>query len=68
MSIQSHAFGRVTLTGDDAKIFKKQVARGQPKKAAVRTLQRGLKLSREFQKKGRIVLMVNLAKPARGSK
>lgn len=68
MSIHSHAFGRVTLTGDDAQKFKKQVSHGQPKKAAVETLKRGVKLSREFQQKGRIVLAVKLAKPARGGK
>ena len=68
MSIHSHAFGRVTLTGDDAKKFKRQVSHGQPKKAAVETLVRGVKLSREFQEKGRIVLTVKSAKPARGRK
>jgi hypothetical protein len=41
MAITSDAFGRVTLTGDDAKKFKKQVTYGRPTKAAIETAKRG---------------------------
>jgi hypothetical protein len=46
MSIKSHAFGRVTLTGEDAKKFKAQVTYGRPKAAAVESAKRGVEMSR----------------------
>jgi hypothetical protein len=52
MSIKSHAFGRVTLTGQDAKKFKAQVTYGRPKAAAVESAKRGVEMSRAFQANG----------------
>lgn len=52
MSITSNAFGRVTLTGRDAKKFKAQVTHGRPKVAAVESLRRGIEMSRQFEKNG----------------
>jgi len=66
MSIQSHAFGRVTLTGEDAKKFKRQVSHGKPKAAAVENVKRGVVLSRAFQKHGCVVLVSAPAKKSRG--
>lgn len=49
MAIQSNAFGRVTLTGEDAKKFKRQVTFGRPKASAKENVERGVKLVREFR-------------------
>lgn len=68
MSIQSHAFGRVTLTGEDARKFKRQMTHGKPKKAAVESVKRGVEFSRVFQKEGRVVLTASRAQAKRGSK
>jgi len=62
MSIKSNAFSGVTLSGDDAKKFKNQVIYGKPKKAAVESVKRGVALSREFEKNGKIVFNVTRAK------
>lgn len=48
MSIQSHAFGRVTLTEGDAKKFTNQVKHGRPKAAAKESVKRGSELVREW--------------------
>lgn len=62
MSIKSSAFGRVTLSGSDAEKFKKQVAHGKPKKAAVEGVKRGGELLREMQASGgRVVLKIKSA-------
>jgi hypothetical protein len=52
VSIKSHAFGRVTLTGRDATKFKNQVVYGRPKVAAVESAKRGVEMSRAFQANG----------------
>lgn len=56
MAINSTTFGRVSLTEADADKFKKQVAYGRPKAAAHDTAKRGVELSREYQKSGKLVL------------
>lgn len=62
MSIKSHAFGRVTLTDEDAKKFKNQVVYGKPKAAAVESVRRGVILAREFEKGGKIRISVKRKK------
>ena len=62
MSIKSHAFGRVTLTDEDAKKFKNQVIYGKPKAAAVESVKRGVTLARQFEKDGKIRLSVKREK------
>lgn len=62
MSIKSHAFGRVTLTDEDAKKFKNQVRYGKPKAAAVKSVKNGVVLAREFEKAGKIRLSIKRAK------
>lgn len=64
MSIKSHAFGRVTLTGQDAQKFKNQVVYGKPKAAATKSVSDGVELSREMQKSGKVVRTVKIT-PAR---
>jgi hypothetical protein len=54
MSIKSNAFGRVTLTDEDAKKFKRQVTYGRPSAAAVESVKRGIEHSKELQKSGRV--------------
>lgn len=52
MAIESNPFGRITLTGDDAKKFRDQVTYGKPKKAASESLVRGVELSRQMKQNG----------------
>lgn len=56
MAIHSTTFGRVSLTETDAEKFMKQVTYGRPKPAAHETAKRGVELSREYQKSGKLVL------------
>ena len=56
MAINSTIFGRVSLTGADADKFVNQVSYGRPKAAAHDTAKRGIEMSREYQKTGKLVL------------
>lgn len=56
MSIKSDAFGRVTLTNEDAKKFVNQVKYGRPKKNASDAVKNGLSAVREFQTSGQFVI------------
>jgi hypothetical protein len=53
MSIKSNAFGRVTLTGADAKKFRDQVTYGKPKAAAKESVKRGIAMVRDMSKSGK---------------
>ncbi|MBR9652319.1 hypothetical protein [Thalassovita aquimarina] len=59
MAITSHAFGRVTLTGDDAAKFKRQVKYGRPSEAAKQSVKSGLALAREMKAKGNVTLKLS---------
>ncbi len=61
MAIKSNAFGRVTLTGEDAKKFQAQVAYGKPKAAAREAVKRGVALSRKLASSGRVTLTLDTA-------
>jgi len=52
MGIKSHAFGRVTLTGQDAKKFKNQAVYGKATPAAKAGVKRGVTLVRALSKSG----------------
>jgi hypothetical protein len=52
MAIKSNAFGRVTLTEQDAKKFQDQVTYGKPKAAAKEAVKRGVQLSRAMNSNG----------------
>ena len=58
MSIKSQAFGRVTLTGQDAKKFINQVKYGRPSATATESVQAGIKLVRTFDKTGKVFVTV----------
>ena len=58
MGIESSAFGRITLTGTDADKFRRQVRHGKPKAAAVKSLERGRKLVKEFNRSGSVKLRI----------
>lgn len=58
MAITSDAFGRVTLTGEDAKKFKKQVTYGRPTKAAVEAAKRGAIMSRSLKENGKLTFKI----------
>ena len=63
MAIKSHPFGRVTLTGDDAKEFTKQVLHGQPNQAAIDAVRDGREMVKEFKRTGKVTF--TLSKPSR---
>ncbi|QHQ34888.1 hypothetical protein [Algicella marina] len=54
MAIKSHAFGRVTLTKDDAAKFARQVTYGRAKDVAKTTVERGSAMNEEFQSEGKV--------------
>ncbi|SHI91975.1 hypothetical protein SAMN04488012_103316 [Palleronia salina] len=54
MAIKSHAFGRVTLTNDDAEKFSRQVKYGRPTKTAKESVARGLELTKKFKEGGKV--------------
>ena len=56
MSIKSSTFGRVELTGDDAKKFRRQVTYGRAKPAAKEAVARGIALSRSLKESGSVRL------------
>lgn len=56
MSIKSNAFGRVELTGADAKKFKAQVTYGRAKEQAKRNVACGVVMAQELQSSGSIKL------------
>jgi hypothetical protein len=57
MGIKSNAFGRVTLTDDDAKKFRNQVSYGKPKQAAAESVKRGVQMVQTFQEnKGKVTV------------
>lgn len=56
MSIKSHAFGRVTLTGKDAKKFKNLVVYGKAKPAAIKSVRSGVELVRKLNTSGTLTL------------
>ena len=51
MAIKSNAFGRVVLSGRDAKKFAAQVTYGKPKQAAKVNAKRGSEMLREMRAK-----------------
>jgi hypothetical protein len=53
MAVKSNAFGRVILTGEDAKKFKNQVTYGKPKAAAIESLARGTSMAASFRENAR---------------
>jgi hypothetical protein len=56
MSIKSNAFGRVELTGADAKKFKAQATYGRAKKQAKQGVVAGSAMVRELRQSGSIKL------------
>ena len=58
VSIRSDTFGRVSLTGEDARTFKRQVTYGRPSAAAVHSVQLGVKLARAFQRDRKVSIKI----------
>lgn len=57
MAIKSNAFGRVVLTGEDAKKFADQVTYGRPKDAAKVNAKRGSEMLRRMKaNKGKVLV------------
>lgn len=56
MSVKTSTFGGVTLSGEDAKQFLRQVKYGRPKRAAVEAAKEGEKMLKELNKKGHVVV------------
>ena len=49
MAVKSSSFGRVILTGEDARKFERQVTYGKPKAAAKESLSRGVAMAEAFR-------------------
>ncbi len=60
MSIKSNAFGRVELTGADAKKFRNQVTYGRVKPAAKAAVARGVALSQSLKEAGSLRLKLKI--------
>jgi hypothetical protein len=60
MSIKSNAFGRVELTGADAKKFKAQATYGRAKQAAKQSAIRGAAMASELRDSGTIKLKIRV--------
>lgn len=60
MGIKSHPFGRVELTGDDAKTFLRQVRYGRPSKAERESARRSLAIARDMEEKGEYTFTVSV--------
>lgn len=56
MATRSHAFGRTTLTDQDAKKFKSQATHGRPKAAASTSAKRGSALLTQMKSGGKVVV------------
>jgi len=52
MSVKTSVFGGITISGNDAKAFDRQVTHGRPKQAARDSYARGKSLVDEFNRKG----------------
>jgi hypothetical protein len=61
VSIKSNAFGRVTLTDEDAKKFRDQVSYGKPKQAAKDSVRRGMEMVKSFQDTGKVTIKLKRA-------
>jgi len=62
MAIKSHAFGRVTLTNEDAAKFDRQVRYGRSNDAARDSVKRGLDLNSTFKRDGKLQLTIRSLK------
>jgi len=60
VAIMSNVFGRVTLTDEDAKKFRRQTTYGRPKSEAAESLRKGLEISRELRDSGRVSVKVTI--------
>ncbi|WP_165219531.1 hypothetical protein [Affinirhizobium pseudoryzae] len=61
MGIHSDAFGRVTLTNEDARKFENQVRYGRPSKEAKEAVAKGAEAVKNFQRDGMIRFSVKKA-------
>ena len=61
MSSKSNAFGRVELTGADAKKFRNQATYGRAKPAAKEAVKRGMMLSRDLKESGSVRLKLKVS-------
>jgi hypothetical protein len=60
MAIRSNAFGRITLTGPDAKKFRNQASYGKPKAAAAKNVKKGLlMLKQATSSRNRLVFKIH---------
>ncbi len=58
MSILSSPLGGVTLTGDDATAFLRQIEEGPPNDLAKPAMERGSDLLRQYQAKGVVTIIL----------
>jgi hypothetical protein len=65
MAIRSHAFGRVTLTDEDAAKFDRQVRYGRASAAAKESVKRGLDMNEAFRRDGKVIFTVKKSPKAK---
>ena len=65
MSISSNAFGRVELTGEDARKFEAQVRYGRATSASRHAVSEGVKLATKLSQKGSVTVKLAKAFPAK---
>jgi len=56
VTVKSTPFGGITLTGEDARAFSRQIRYGQPKRAAREAYERGRRLVEEYNRLGYAVI------------
>jgi hypothetical protein len=56
MAIKSSSFGATTVTGDDAKAFLRQVAKGRTSRVLKADSESGLKMARQYARSGLVEL------------
>ena len=65
MSISSNAFGRVELTGEDARKFEAQVRYGRANAASRHAVSEGVKLANKLSENGSVTIKLAKAIPAK---
>ena len=61
MSVRTSTFGCVRLSGDDARRFQAEVSQSTPNPGAVRALERGDTMRKEFEESGKVKIRLRKA-------
>lgn len=56
MAVKTSTFGAVTLSNEEAEKFINQIKYGRPKKSALKLLEEGRRLMKQFDEQGKVVI------------